>query len=286
MRIHLTPNDIANTIRMAHSLHKGAFLIVEGTTDARAYERFVDKIECVIIPACNKENAIGALSILEKNMFSGIVTIIDSDFTKLDKKKLNISENLLLTDTHDLETMILKSLALEKVLSEFSSDSKVKKYGIKSVRETLLDASMPLGLLRWLSSPLLDNLRLKFKGLRFNNFFDYKTLRLDIDLMIKEVKRNSNNRNLNENMIKQKLKIMLQRKYDPWQVCCGHDMINILFIVIKKILGNTRAKKIDLLAFDAIVRLSYDNNNFILTELYASIKKWEQKNSTYKVLAM
>jgi hypothetical protein len=38
----LTAHSIANTVRMIRSLHEGAFLIVEGDTDARVYKRFVN----------------------------------------------------------------------------------------------------------------------------------------------------------------------------------------------------------------------------------------------------
>ena len=67
MKNNLTPFDIANTVRMTRTLHKGAILIVEGTTDIRVYERFLSKTKCKFIPAHGKDNAIGALSILEKN---------------------------------------------------------------------------------------------------------------------------------------------------------------------------------------------------------------------------
>jgi len=96
MRTNLTPFDIANTARMTRTLHPGAILIVEGTTDSRVYERFVSKSKCKLIPAHGKDNAIGALSILEKKGVKGILTIIDADFWRLDGINPKTS-NLLLT---------------------------------------------------------------------------------------------------------------------------------------------------------------------------------------------
>lgn len=56
------------------------------------------------------------MSILEKDAFLGVLAIVDADFDILESK-LPESKNVLFTDAHDLETMIMKSFALEKVLS-------------------------------------------------------------------------------------------------------------------------------------------------------------------------
>ena len=47
-----------------------------------------------------------------------------------------LSQNLLFTDTHDLETMLLNSPALEKVLSEHGSETKINNFA-KDIRQTL-----------------------------------------------------------------------------------------------------------------------------------------------------
>jgi hypothetical protein len=105
---YLNVHDIANTVRMTRSLHKGAFLVVEGDTDARVYKRFVDDSRCKVIPAHNKDNAVEILEILEKDRFPGVLVIVDADFWHLEGIKPE-SLNLLLTDTHDLETMIIST---------------------------------------------------------------------------------------------------------------------------------------------------------------------------------
>lgn len=161
MRAYLTANDIANDIRMIRSRHSGAILVVEGDKDARVYNRFFNNTKCKITPSNGKDNAIKALAILEKSNFKGVLTIIDADFWRLDGIKPS-SPHLLLTDTHDLENMILRSGALEIILSEFGSSVKIKNFG-KPIQDTLLESGLLIGLFRWLSSPGQDNLNLKFK---------------------------------------------------------------------------------------------------------------------------
>jgi len=89
-------------------MHVGAILLTEGTTDARVYGRFVNDAKCKLVPALGKDNAIGAISILENDRFCGVLAIIDTDFWRIDGITLN-SPNILLTDTHDLESLILFS---------------------------------------------------------------------------------------------------------------------------------------------------------------------------------
>jgi hypothetical protein len=282
MRPNLTPFDIANDARMTRTLHPGAILIVEGTTDSRVYERFIKTSKCKLIPANGKDNAIGALSILEISGFKRILTIVDADFWRLDGINPKTS-NLLLTDTHDLETIIISSDAFDKVLNEFGSVNEMKKLG-KPIRDMLLESGIIIGFLRWLSSPSKDNLSLNFKKLSFEKFLDQNTLRVDIDNLIKEVKIKSNNSTLDEKAIKQKIIMLMKTGYDPWQVCSGHDLVRILSFGFLNIFGNHRGKKITPEIVDGILRISYEYSHFCLTNLYKSIEDWDKMNLSFKIL--
>jgi hypothetical protein len=282
MKRYLTANDIANNVRMMRTQHSGAILIVEGNIDLRFYKRFVNETKCKLTSSNGKDNAIKAVDILEKNEFNGVLTIVDADFWRLDGIKPN-SPNLLLTDTHDLETMILSSDSFDTILLEFGSAPKIRKFG-KPLRETLLESALPIGLFRWLSSPNKDNLYLSFKDLSFDKFVDKKTLSVDVDSLIKEVKNNSHNSTLDENAIKIKIIALKKARHNPWQVCSGHDLVQILSIGLKNIFGNIRAQSITKETVDGIVRTAYDSSCFYSTQLYNSIKDWEKANDTFNVL--
>ncbi|MGH9854282.1 MAG: DUF4435 domain-containing protein, partial [Blastocatellia bacterium] len=86
MRELLTPADLANEIRMARSSYEGAFLVVEGQTDALFYKRLADSERCRLIVAHNKENVVEILMILEGGGFVGALAIADADFDVLEGK--------------------------------------------------------------------------------------------------------------------------------------------------------------------------------------------------------
>jgi hypothetical protein len=278
-----TVYSIVNTARMMRTQYAGTILIVEGSTDARVYGDFVSKTECRLIIATGKDNAISALELLENGDIDGVLTIVDADFWRLDGNEPN-SSNLLLTDSHDLETMILYSDALDKVLSEFGSDKKITELG-KPIRDILLESGLPVGYLRWLSSTTKDNLSLKFKELSFDEFVDEQTLRVSIDNLIIELKINSGDSTLDENATKLKIMTLGWERHDHWQVCSGHDLVLILSIGLRNIFGNPRrGKTVTSDQVDGMMRLAYNYSHFCLTILHNSIKDWEKANPSFRVL--
>jgi hypothetical protein len=282
MKRYLTPYDVANTARLMRTLHAGTIIIVEGEIDHRFYKRFINEKECRLIPSNGKPNAIEALKILEKNSFNGILTIVDKDFWTIEGFSPD-SPNILLTDTHDLETMVLSSNAFDIISSEFCSSPKIRMFG-KPVRDAVLECALPLGLLRWLSSPSMDHLYLNFKNLSFDTFVERTTLKVDIDRLIREVINNSQNLTLDESEMKTKITTLLNEGHDPWQVCSGHDLIEILTIGLRNIFGNIRGQDITKEAVDGLVRAAYDSSCFRSTQLYKSIEEWEKANPSFKVL--
>ena len=140
MKEQLLPERIANDIRMARHAryHDKSFLLVEGPTDDLFYQRFVNIERCIIEVAHNKDNLLSVLDILEKSSVSGILAIVDTDFNILEGKS-PASSNLLFTDTHDLETMILKSPALRNSCGNM--DQPIKLINSKKLAKSLSPSS-------------------------------------------------------------------------------------------------------------------------------------------------
>jgi hypothetical protein len=286
MREFLTHHDIANTIRMASSNHKGSFLVVEGETDSRTYENFIHSNECQVIVAHNKDNAIEATYLLDKDKKQGILTIVDADFLFLESI-LPSSDNILYTDTHDLETMILRTSSFDKLLREMGSKRKISKFKEtqgKDIRTILLDSGAIIGYLRWISKK--DNLNLKFKGISFREFTDKDSISIDITKLITSVQNNSNRTGLFIPGLKSKIKMLVDQNHDQWHVCCGHDLINLLSIGLQKAIGSHNSNQVSQEILERQLRLSYERSFFRRTQLYQSIRQWEKQNRPYKILAI
>jgi hypothetical protein len=283
MREFLSVDRDANAIRLRRSTFSGTFLLVEGSSDRVFYERFVDKAECVLISISGKPSSklkiIEVLRILGQENFQGILAIVDADFDHLQEIPPSFS-NLFYTDSHDLETMLLQSPALEKVMAEFGSEEKVSNFG-QDVRLTLLQAGTPIGYLRWISQ--LDQLNLTFQDLIFSKFIDDKILKIDVAKLIQEVRNKSQVFALKNEDLQQRLINQCRDTHDPWQVCCGHDLVEILSLGLRKALGSANASDVKPDGLERSLRLAYEAVYFAKTQIYMSIRLWESENGQFNV---
>jgi hypothetical protein len=284
MKQYIKASHVANEIRMKRSLHKGSFVIVEGDTDARFYKKFVRRDRCKVIVAHDKFNTLAALEALEKERFAGVLGIVDADFWRLDGTEVK-SKNLFSTDTHDLETMIMRSGALENVLTEFADEQELKNF-VKRVkrelRESLLVACKEIGYLRWYA--LKESVYLRFNHLDFKRFVTIKKMYLDVPKLIGEVKRHSKKTRETPDMIERYMESMMDSSHDPWQVCVGHDLVYLLYLGLKHVFGAYNTRDLSVGALEGSLRLAYDPTFFKDTQLYDEIMAWEKRNTGYLVL--
>jgi len=284
MREAIKADRVANRIRLLRSQFSGAFLIVEGDKDKRIYGRFIMAEACRLEVAHSRENAISAALILERERFVGVLAIVDADFDVLESRIFS-SSNIFITDTHDLETMMLKSPALEKLLMEIGSETKldefVKVRG-KELREALLEECLNLGYLRLVS--LRHGHALKFEGLKYRDFTDLTTLTINQSRLIKTVKNHSQKLKLSDRELQRQIETIRDEKHDKWHVCCGHDLIGILSIGLRKAIGSRDSKEVEPEIIERSLRLAYESAWFRDTKLYASIKAWEGINGSFRVI--
>lgn len=281
----ITGVDVANEVIMSRSAFSGTILLVEGSQDVCCFERFVGEQKCKILPTQGKSNAIEAVEHLEQMCLEGFLAIIDSDFWHIDNVK-SPSKNILLTDVHDLELMIINSRAFSVFLAEYASNNKIKtflkRHSNGDLRLVLLDCCFPIGLLRWVSDR--ENLGLNFDGLNYAKCVDKASLKVLIDKLIQIVLSLTKKKSLKTENIRTKLDENLNSgPYDLFQVCCGHDFTAILAIGLRKAIGSKESKIANQKNIEKILRLSYDSRDFERTSLYEDSKKWESSNVPYEV---
>ncbi len=273
----LTGIDIANTVRMMRTLHAGAILIVEGDKDALAYGRVVEPTLCRVVPGFGKASALEALGILEGAGTPGIAAVVDSDFSKI-TGAVPPSPNAFVTDAHDLETVMIASPALDKVLEEFGSQRKMRG---KDIRQTVLENGQLIGYLRFVS--MQDGLNLAFENLPFSAFVDKETMRVDIGGLIKTVKNKSGRHRLDERALKARLQDLVGR-HNPLDVCCGHDLIGILSTGLRKGIGSRNAAEVSTEVLQRSLRLAYEKAHFSTTQLHAGLAAWPNRQPGFRIV--
>ena len=181
------PQVRANAIRLKRQEHRGSFLVVEGRDDRLFFEQFVDRRNCRVIVADGKQNVADVVGILEGDRFPGVAGVMDADLDHVEGSTW-ASDNLILLETVDLEALLIRSTALDRVLVELGSTEKIARFGT-SVREALLAAALPIGCLRLHSRRLALNLT--FHGLRYGRCMEAASLTLNVYCIVREVKNRS-----------------------------------------------------------------------------------------------
>jgi hypothetical protein len=170
--------------------------------------------------------------------------------------------------------MIMQSPALEKILREFGSEDKINKFVTrKPIRDALLECGALIGYLRLFSQR--RKLDLKFQDVKFNKFLNVETLQLDLSKLIQVVKDNSQKQNVlidNEDV-----EALKDPKHDPWQVCCGHDLAELLAVALRKAIGSAKEQEVKAEKIEQALRLAYEKADFERTQLFQSIQSWKMR---------
>ncbi|MCL1979192.1 MAG: DUF4435 domain-containing protein [Methanomassiliicoccaceae archaeon] len=275
---NLTSSDIANTISMLRSYHKGPIIVVEGVTDSRLFGKFVDKDEVKIVSAFSKENVRWSVAeVWGRRNDKRTIGIIDADIDRLYGKTYN--PPIFLSDKRDLETMIMSTRAMDDVLVEYSDPELLedfeKRYG--KVGDVVARSSYPVGLLMFISAR--DKMGLSFKNIDHTAFINKNTLAIDVRKMIEEVFSQS----LNKGIGKKELADMIAEEEevldDPWIAARGHDAVCVLAIGLSEAFGSYNSKGLNGGQVSGALRLAFGLEYFKGTDLYRDTLKWSQKNN-------
>jgi len=290
---YINPQWLVGKLLLNYDKHHGAQVIIEGESDRLVYEKFFDRSSCRTQPGYSKKTIIGALNKLNELSSEGrnkpvcrtVVAIVDADFAKIyDGDDCNSfrGENLFQTDTHDVETMIITPGTLSQVLRTFGDRDKCDDYLVNpdALLELLIKLGLPIGMLRYVS--IKYNYYLNFSNLDFTKFTDPSSLKLDIDNMVSMVISNtkSSSQRLRKQEIRAKLDKELVRQVDKLQICCGHDLVEILALLFIEKLGPMDRGFIPKgFHIAQILSATYEPTEFKKTKLFHGLEQWEKRNN-------
>ncbi len=278
MRRHIQPYDVANEMSMRRSKYRGAFLVVEGVTDSRLYGKFTNPPECQVVIAHSKDNVRITVKEMAENRGDRLTSgIVDQDYDLLLGKSFD--EHLFVTDCHDLETALMRSSALDSVLWEYGDRDEMARFRQRTgdtVKEAIVNSSLPLGMLMFLS--LKNSYNLSFRDINHRSFVDPAKLSTDNKRMIDHIFSSSDHSNAAKRTVMQDLEAELKKSYDPWVICRGHDMVSILLLALRESIGLYNSRSMNQGMLSGTLRLSYSREDFHDTDLYAAIKEWGEDN--------
>ena len=300
--IPVTVESIAVESRMTRAASTAAIVIVESGVDLRLFARFFRIETSEFIVADGKENAMHAVSILDSGRaIEGYIAIVDSDFDRVLENALAVrSPNIVRTDHHDAETMVIFSGAFSRFCHEFCSD-KARSWGStpEEWATALARSIQPLSHLRLYNCARKGSLC--FEGLRFDRVFDRRSLSCDTSKLkqriialtqarVKEMEGDTDpdkmircevmRRSITEWPTDSQMKAEIGkcRTTDLRSITNGHDLVELLSVALRHAFASLDDKTAAVENLAKILRLSYSPDDFRGSELHTEIRAWESRN--------
>lgn len=267
---HKTLNNLVTEIKMTRTTHKGSFLLLEGADDCRFFSARV--AQCELVDCGGKPNVLGVLPLLAQN--DGILGVVDHDYDW--DLSISYPDNVTHTHVHDLECLLLQSHALDHVVAEFADPTRLKSFEARgeSVRDALIRRGLLHGQLRWLNARL--GWPMDFKLWKVRKFLD-KNWDLDRDQVLKA----AINQGCPLTQTALEAALAALPAADPWRVCRGHDLVDILCDGLSKLFGQKGFRENQV---PQVLRQALDKPSFLATPLANDILAWERTHPPYQVL--
>ncbi len=268
-------------------------VIVEAKSDEVLFRNLLYD-DCSFFAVDGWSKSVEVLKLCEKNNLSGVLSIIDADFKRIMDYQMP-SKNLFLTDYHDKEMMLCHSEAWSLVLNFYGNKKKMqeaKEIRDKSALEFLLEIAQPIGTLRLLNQKFGLDLKFKilsnnkYKFIDYQDFIDTNTLKVDRDKLLKTVE----NKSEKQGLFKKRLDLIVEldklnkQDFDLKELCNGHDIVNILSLALMNLFGDKKSSaKVSGEELENRLILAYRLDDFIKTQLFASLKIWQEENPKFRV---
>jgi hypothetical protein len=234
MEEFITASRTANAI-MQNTTFQGVYLLLEGKKDKQFYNRIIDSNKVKLKTTSGKENLREVIKILNSRSFKRHLGIQDADFSRLTDNDVNIT-NLFMTDDHDLEMMIIRTSAFDEVIQHFCDEDKIKDFTRKintTIKAKVFELSIDVAYLKSINGKHLKYSKFmcnkKFKSLGQNSLIE-----TCYNYSLGKCRETQN-----KEIIMEKFNMEKKTQHDIYQLLNGHDVSNILFILIKHILKST-----------------------------------------------
>lgn len=271
-----TIGDVVSEILMSRTAFAGSFFVLEGDSDSKFFSRRLAKDHSQIVIAGGKPTVCGAVMGAYHMGQSGILGVIDDDYDSICGIPTPTA-HIVRTDARDIESLLLRSAALELVIHELGDHAKIAAFeaaeGI-TVREALVRRGLIFGKLRLLDKQ--NGWKFNFDNLSPGRFADTPNWAIDEFAVITHF---SAELKLAPNALTNFLATISVT--DPFVILHGRDTVNILAMGLRSKLGNHQHRVEQV---NQMLHLAFDDAMASACPLFQQIRSWEAANVPYRVL--
>lgn len=263
-------------LNIQHPNHKEVIIVVEGEDDEKALKKFfnVQAVEFTCATNCSIVKDAMLIVSTDKQLKDCVIGIKDADFDHIKKISYNIA-NLMITDTHDMETLMLTPKVCERICWE------TIKQEYPNLSFDAMTSLKNLSYLRYYNDKMILTGEKKSDkdGIRFKKTKIHKLIPnnqpVSVEDVLKHVKLAGNSGKTSFPDLDTMNQFIQENPIDNGDLILftnGHDLVsaicNILHSKAKK------AKDYGKIAIAALIRAHFSKEEFEKTNLYKDIDNW------------
>lgn len=259
--------DIVAEIKMMEADSRGFYWLLEGPSDIRFFSP--RKHESVkLIASGGKRNVVGAVTALANDKLnSKVLGVVDADYDWLVSSK-DRPPNIVTSDPRDLEGVLLRSGAFNKVVMEYACPDKIKTFRSENgigLLQYIHDVALFFGRIR-----AVNDLgpRVNLKGFLPQRFVDIQRWTYDFEAVLAEAVRVGVSSSVEELLAY----IDELPAVDSWHYVRGHDAVNVFTGGLMRRVGNNG--NITSADVESMLRIGIEEYEYKRTELYQSLSRW------------
>ena len=272
-------------LNIQHPNHKEVIIVVEGEDDEKALKKFfnVQAVEFTCATNCSIVKDAMLIVSTDKQLKDCVIGIKDADFDHIKKISHNIA-NLMLTDTHDMETMMLtskvcKCIGWETIKEEYPNLSFDAMTSLKN-----------LSYLRYYNDKMIftggDSTEdgISFKKTKICKLIP-NNQPVSVEEVLKHVKEKGNSNKTSFPDLNTMNQFIQQNPIDDGELFLftnGHDLVSAIRNILHS--KGRKAKEYSEIAIAGLIRAYFDKEEFEKTKLYKSIDDWN--NNRYNLWAV
>jgi hypothetical protein len=278
---------IANTlwgVRLAQP--RKAIILVEGDDDERFLARHTNTRACHLHVPYGRPRVLSVLAELRARGVAGVLAIADADFDRL-LGSVRPDPNVILTETHDIETLLVCSPAFENVLRELGDADRVETAECAAgmpAREIILRAAAPIGAARLVCRR--QGWSVKFDEINYERFVDLNSLQVDVDALIREMAGRQAGAPAHSRMTPNAHSLVaaeLNLGHPLSDLCQGHDVVAILGLSLRRLFGQRLANEVKPDRLGTALRLAFEREHFRQANLATEIHAWLARNPMFTI---
>ncbi|MFH8260619.1 DUF4435 domain-containing protein [Streptomyces roseolus] len=262
---------IANEVAMLRNSMNGPIALVEGETDIRVYKRFFMPAPHVRMIYCKGKPVLREVmrKLGDRRVSQGVLGICDADYDRILGRRSG--DGVFFADLHDAETMIAHSSSFHRVFDElFNRESSQREF--QEVRDSLFAIAARIGAIRLWNER--NSTSLKFNGVNPGGHLKSDGA-FDVAGFVADLLDNSVSSNISHSDLIEVYGEGSQEK--DAEMASGHDFCALLAAQVCHA-RSSDGYEVAAEVVEAMLRLSFDDSSFSMTDLSRNLGRWEQES--------